>query len=274
MCREAQGSKKPLGSAKAGPMAEVRPGVWYPNTRTNLSKFPRQTFCWLWRGKARDFQGRAVEPYMEVGFKSPDGDSSPASPWVINGELIRAPSEVSHFMAAELPAPPGGFTLHDHAYWLGKLIANLHSLEFSLRAFLTNAQERERYANSPTLSELIDARAGQAVALSPLTDFDDLGRLIDRYNAQVQRVATELVINGQRVVDLRNALAHGRVLAIDLEHPFPLPLIKFSKPETRKSVDVKVVWTEKLTADWFAAQTSLIAGEIQTVSNASGKFCP
>src|SRR5260370_28215351 len=105
---------------------------------------------------------------------------------------------------------------------LGKTIANLQSLEFLLRLFLHNTQQPE-----PTWLEKgpTDMAVGDIVAETPLTDWSSLGVLIDRYNASIGGRPSLRV--SKSVVDLRDALAHGRMFMTDMTSA-PI-LIKFEK---------------------------------------------
>jgi hypothetical protein len=67
---------------------------------------------------------------------------------------------------------------------------------------------------------------GDTVAETPLTDWSSLGVLIDRYNAAMGPKSSLRV--SRTVVDLRDALAHGRMFMASMQD-VPI-LIKFEKP--------------------------------------------
>lgn len=249
-------------------MAELQPGVWYTNASSNRSRISKQTCCWLWRGNARDPQGRPVQPYMEIGFKSSDGDVSLDSAWVINGGPINAPREVTHVMPAELPGPPGAYSLHDHTLALGKLVTNLLSLEAALRFFLSDTDAANGLPQA-SLGELLRARLGQSFELCALTDYGALGALIDRYNERVLPRAVSLKINREELVTLRDALAHGRL--VSSEPAPPLTLFKFTRP-LPGAATVTVAVAERLTPEWFRHHTSRIFREVQNVTEARQLF--
>jgi hypothetical protein len=247
-------------------MTDLYPNVWYPNTRINRSKLSKQTFCWLWRGKRRDPRERGSR--LDIGLKSSDGSVRAASSWVINGHLILAPLEVTHFMAAELPGAPGIFTLSDHTLALGKLATNLLSLEAMLRFFLSDTDAASGLPQA-SLSKLLQASVGQTFEACALTDYDSLGALVERYNERVLPKGANLEINGTEVVTLRDALAHGRVVASEPKPP--LMLVKFAKPARDASM-VTVRLAEELTRDWFSHHTSCIHEEIKKVIRARQLF--
>ncbi|PYQ08036.1 MAG: hypothetical protein DMF83_07910 [Acidobacteria bacterium] len=106
---------------------------------------------------------------------------------------------------------------------LGKTLANLQSLEFLLRLFLQNTQHPEATWLDRGPGEMA---VGDIVAETPLTDWSSLGVLIDRYNAAIGQHSSLRV--SKTVVDLRDALAHGRMFMPSMQDP-PI-LIKFEKP--------------------------------------------
>jgi hypothetical protein len=105
---------------------------------------------------------------------------------------------------------------------------------------------------------------GEEVAVNALTDYDSLSRLIDRYNRIVQASHPHLLLDVS-VVELRDALAHGRVSA---DHPGDdAVLVKFEKPSGGRT---KVAYSQKLTREWLQAQVKRILGEINKVAQAPG----
>jgi hypothetical protein len=90
-----------------------------------------------------------------------------------------------------------------------------------------------------------------------------LGELIRRYNAAISDVDSSLAVD-RTVVDLRDALAHGRLLAATPRRP--VRLFRFSKPE---SGQVEVLLAVDLTDKWFSRQRRRLYLELQKVSKAS-----
>src|SRR4051812_48307320 len=116
-------------------------------------------------------------------------------------------------------------TLKEHAHHLGGLVANLQSLEFLLRAFLSKLPSA-RPMGLPHGTDLYSFPVGATVPENDLTSFDSLGQLIDKYNEEAKRSGNAL-LDGS-LVELRDALAHGRVSAKPPSDD--LRLLKFSKP--------------------------------------------
>jgi len=110
---------------------------------------------------------------------------------------------------------------------LGKTLANLQSLEFLLRLFLHNTQPNPAWLDKG-LDEMV---VGDVVAETPLTDWSSLAVLIDRYNAAVEQRPPLRV--SKSVVDLRDAIAHGRMFMTDIAAT-PI-MIKFEKPASGRT---------------------------------------
>lgn len=149
---------------------------------------------------------------------------------------------------------------HTHALWLGKLLANLLSLELMLRASL---HEVESHPHS-SLESGVDMnawRVGQEVPLNALTDFDTLGKLVRRYNAQVAKQNRGLVVDKQ-VVELRDLLVHGRISSPDIDRPFHI--LKFTQPAADDDF-VTVTNSEVMDHAWFRAKIVFVASQIDRV---------
>jgi len=147
-------------------------------------------------------------------------------------------------------------TLEEHTLGLGKVIVNLHSLEFKLRAFLW---KREGHSSWKFLSAL---REGDTAPENAFTNYDTLNELIEKYNAEAGESFPELCVD-PRIVDLRDAIAHGR-LGSDVPQP-PLRLLKFSKPA---GGNVKVTNSILVDDQWLSAQTTRVRLEIEKVAKA------
>ena len=151
--------------------------------------------------------------------------------------------------------------LQEYATALGKILANLQSLEFAVRAFL---YERGDLPHQPLPSgtDLHDLKVGDTVPENALTSYDSLGQLVDRYNRAVNDL--QLAVD-RSVVDLRDALAHGRVSA-PLTAP-NLSLLKFERP---KAGSTKVAYYQELSPQWLSEQVKRVFGELQKVAKAGG----
>lgn len=139
---------------------------------------------------------------------------------------------------------------------LGRLVQNLLRLEVCIRAFLARDQGGATSGNWVFAD--FDAQVGASVPLSAYTDYDTLGQLIDRYNTIACANGTKQLPPG--IVELRDALAHGRLVRFERgEGPserLPLSLVKYSKP-LKGAQTVTVTYRQELTEAWFSAQRDL-----------------
>ena len=145
---------------------------------------------------------------------------------------------------------------HLHAIYLGKLMANLHSLEYILRTVLSN-HHREN------TGELL-VGVTKTAPLTHFTNYDSLSQLIGKYN----NLSEPKYHVDKFVVSLRDAVAHGRVFTLDR---FPLRLLKFDKPQ--KNGNVAIVFDQLMDEDWFKKNVSLVREQIEKVvamANSSG----
>jgi hypothetical protein len=129
-----------------------------------------------------------------------------------------------------------------YATKLGKIWGNFHSLETVLRAILAQRDLREALTADQSFETLA---AGDLVRETPLTDYASLGQIIKQFNTVVsadRRIDPTLV-------ELRDALAHGRVWSSN--GSFPLRLLKFDRP---KDGSVRVTWATTLTDEWLDQQ--------------------
>lgn len=136
---------------------------------------------------------------------------------------------------------------------LGRLVANLLSLELAIRLFLTKANGDDFVDKNPHA-----AREGEWVNLTALTDFSPLSDLLKRYN----RFATEDGIEpiSKEIVGIRDAIAHGRLATIGDGDRFHL--IKYSKPNNGR---VKVEFNQQCSAEWFAQTNQQLRDAIRRV---------
>lgn len=152
-----------------------------------------------------------------------------------------------------------------HALRLGKLVANFHSLEFVLRAFLLNAEgpSKSSVLQSTDLNALIE---GETVPENAFTNYDTLGDLMDKYNNNPKIVSAKLTIN-KDLVRIRDAIAHGRVSGSTPSST--LNLLKFDKPEKGK---VKVTFSILMTKEWFSEQVTRVYKAILRVNEANDRL--
>lgn len=138
--------------------------------------------------------------------------------------------------------------LTDYAAALGRLMANLASLERSLRSVLY-AIGHPPHTALPTGMFLWTMRPADQVPLNALTSWATLGELIAAFNASHQTHNPPLSVD-PALKTLRDAFAHGRLVAAD-ETSTHLVLMRFRQP-TGTSVVVEDRY--ELTIDWMNTQ--------------------
>ncbi len=150
----------------------------------------------------------------------------------------------------------------NHALLLGKLVGNLQSLEALLRVFLVKRGSKRRGVALPHPS-FGKLAVGDYVPEDEFTNFDSLGDLIKKYNADVSSLDPSLQVDAS-VVPLRDLLAHGRIGA-DVPDEARLTIIKFDKPVGGK---VRVMAAALMDDAWFEANTALVRDQLLTVHRA------
>jgi len=156
--------------------------------------------------------------------------------------------------------------LKQHKLYLGALVANLQSLEFVLRAFLLKDEFRSGY--SPSQSVDLDAlNKGDTVPLNALTNYDTLSELVRKYNSHPKIPSANLTID-ETLVDIRDAIAHGRVSSPIPSCPFTL--LKFGKPKLNGTVEVE--FSATMTERWFKEQINRVKDAFLSVKEAKKRL--
>ncbi len=154
-----------------------------------------------------------------------------------------------------------------HVRKLGALVADLQSMEFFLRGFLSTVHQAD--ANGLLLGmpqHMVSLKVGQNVPENFMTDYRTLGQLVDQYNAYVDGRDASLMLDKETVV-LRDALAHGRVFQEDGYQHFQL--LKFDKPTHGQ---VRVTFSQTMDDAWFKGHTSLVIDQCRKIHEACRKF--
>ena len=141
---------------------------------------------------------------------------------------------------------------------IGKIVANLQTLEFTLRLALNELDSSSKNQNSFSFN--FDAlNVGELVPENYLTNYDSLKKLIKDANSEfkLRGMSEQVDIS---IVELRDAIAHGRVLSKNPNGPFHL--LKFSNPTNG---EVKVTVSIKLTQEWVNQQINRLHQEILKV---------
>ena len=122
---------------------------------------------------------------------------------------------------------------------IGTLVGWIQSLEFNLRYWLLRA------GNFPL--EFPD-HVGQKVQKTPMTDYRSLGQLIAAYNGQLSEVESKYRLSTE-IVAIRDAVAHGRVLALSLEGPLTIYCFGPPKDGVVETTAMRPMTPEGLSAD-------------------------
>jgi hypothetical protein len=150
-------------------------------------------------------------------------------------------------------------SLDDYMLAIGRLTLNLLSLELVMRLFLNGGSTTPDRSRDPGF-DLFAVAVGDNVIENALTNYDSLGQVIKKYNANVSKAMQV----DESVVELRDAFAHGRILS-DRPQP-PMRLFKFSQPTGHGTV--MVTHAQTLELDWILEQASRVGNEIRKVETA------
>jgi hypothetical protein len=148
----------------------------------------------------------------------------------------------------------------EYATKLGKLVANLISLELVLRAYFI-ARPGAAGTGLPAGVDVFELPEGYELVESDLTSWASLGGLVQRFNADAVSHGEPPIDSA--IVDLRDAIAHGRISA-SAPRGSPMRLLKFDRPRDGK---VRITLNVALTADWFSDQTRRVAAAITAIGN-------
>jgi hypothetical protein len=150
--------------------------------------------------------------------------------------------------------------LREHATLMGKLLLSFHFLEYALRAFLYERSDPPHEPLAPGI-DLETMAFGDVVPENAVTRWDSLTHLIKRYNRAIND--GQLAVDPS-LVDLREALAHGRIAASLSELNFAL--IKFTRPYAGR---VEVGFREELSKEWLKNQINRVLRECEKVGRAA-----
>jgi len=148
---------------------------------------------------------------------------------------------------------------------MGKLVVHLQSLEFALRAFLYNKETGPKPTNPDFAKKIYDFNAGDYVDENAFTNYDTLGELIGKYNKIVALTDSTLCVD-KNIVDIRDALAHGRISSESPSFMEPQKLVKYDKPQNGQ---VRVTHCITLKKEWFDENIKLVHENILHVSEAN-----
>jgi hypothetical protein len=145
---------------------------------------------------------------------------------------------------------------------LGGLMNDFQALELWLRVFLHN--NRTLGTSKADINLIEKAAVGDEIPLNAFTDYDPLGSLIDRVNKHPKAIASKLQID-RSLVQLRDALAHGRKYALQPRLPFKL--VKFGRP---KNSLVRIEFTAAVSTEWLVDQRKRLRQALEGLGAALG----
>jgi len=132
-----------------------------------------------------------------------------------------------------------------------------------LRSTFLQAQPGARPIGIPRGTDIYSFPVGSEVPENELTSYDSLGILIAKFNRAM--IAQGKPTIEPALVDLRDAVAHGRVSAPTRDGYFRL--LKFDRPVAGR---VKVTFNEVMTEVWFKAQTERAWAAVEHVAINAG----
>ncbi len=148
-----------------------------------------------------------------------------------------------------------------HALHLGKIVGNLLTLEFAARLAISKLDPRQA---ALVQTQLPQVKENDWVEVNPLTNADDLGQTLEKYN---KRASADCRVDVNAVVRLRDALAHGRAFGFGSSQRGYLTLLKFARKPDRHN-RVKVTMAIDMTDDWFKENIEFLLDATRKVAKA------
>lgn len=110
------------------------------------------------------------------------------------------------------------------------------------------------------VDEVPEWKSGDWVELSPLTNDLDLRGVLERYN----KAAKEYRVDIERIVNLRDALAHGRVFGRGpIQTAISFRLLKFEREAKDKKVQVAMA--KDMTKEWFNENIEFLLKSLEKI---------
>ena len=144
---------------------------------------------------------------------------------------------------------------------LGKLWGSLLTVEEYLRDYLVWKEKKGEPIFEPPIYKM---KEGDFIEKNAYTDFISLGDLIKNFN---DKVSTQEQIGSAKILKIRNALAHGRLIG-KLDDGYWLS--KYGIPKNGK---VKVESHHKFNSEWLTQSEEYIrkeTGRVRVALNKSG----
>ena len=133
-----------------------------------------------------------------------------------------------------------------------------------MRAFLYNEGNGwQNDQNQPPFIENINE--GCLVCENAFTNYDTLGTLIRRYNGIIENHDQSLRVD-EELVNLRDALAHGRIASKTPSPDEPQKLVKYDRPQNGQ---VHVTHCLTMTEEWLKHKVKLVYDNLQRIVKAA-----
>jgi hypothetical protein len=139
-----------------------------------------------------------------------------------------------------------------HVRNVGIILSNLQHLEFLARSVIAAID------GSGAGVDLRAVKAGDWVPETPVTNYDQLRDVLKDYNA---RASANHQVDVERLIALRDAFAHGRLIASGTS--FPLTLVKFGPA---KSGAVPVTTRIDMTSAWFDEMRTFVDSALDAIA--------
>src|SRR5436190_21779555 len=153
-----------------------------------------------------------------------------------------------------------------HPLLLGKLSGNLLTIEISARICI---ELRMGKTMEDIQNRLFGFQEGQMVDITPLSDPEGMTWTLDEYNKCVEQKEPELMVARKEIVDLRDALAHGKAFGVAvngvLHHH---RLIKLGRRADKKATQVPVTLRVEMTEQWFNEKAEFLTAEMGKIQKA------
>ncbi|NQT80441.1 MAG: hypothetical protein HQ555_08650 [Candidatus Aminicenantes bacterium] len=146
-----------------------------------------------------------------------------------------------------------------HALGVGKILCHLISLELGLRFCIGIKTERS------TVTPKVDALKKEKLhPRTAIIDGNSLTEVIQIFNKKFKELNES--VDENKIVQLRNALVHGKVIS-EVE-PFPKPMTIFNLRRLKENPDqVEVVFIEEMNIDWFEINIEFLKEETLRIAN-------
>jgi hypothetical protein len=131
----------------------------------------------------------------------------------------------------------------------------LQSIEMGSRMAIVKLDKR---AADQVQSQLPQLRAGDMVEINALTNSDDLRQTLEKYN---KRASLDRRIEIEPIVNLRDALAHGR--AFGFGSVKPLRLLKFSRKTKGEKILIELALD--MTDEWFGKSIKTLEQALEQI---------